>query len=130
MTTRARIGFLPSDRLLIYATGGIAYGNVQYAGSVASNFNGALSFGGPTCAALSVCWQGSSSTASLGWTVGAGLELAVWNNVSLKVEYLFVDLGGASVTFGPTPTTTGGHPVFNFNDMIYNIVRLGFNVKL
>jgi outer membrane immunogenic protein len=128
-TTRARIGFLPSDRLLIYATGGLAYGHIQYAGSVSSNFPGALSFGGPICAGNSVCWQGSSSKISTGWTVGGGLELAVWNNVSFKVEYLYVDLAGALVTFAPTPTTTAGNPIFKFNDMVYNIVRLGFNVK-
>lgn len=128
-TTRARIGFLPSDRLLIYATGGLAYGHIQNAGSVSSNFGGALSFSGAICAGNSVCWQGSSSKTSMGWTVGGGLELAVWNNVSFKAEYLYVDLGGASVTFAPTPAATGGHPIFNFNDMVYNIVRLGFNVK-
>ncbi len=57
------------------------------------------------------------------------MELAVWNNVTFKVEYLYVDLGGAQVTFNPTPTTTAGNPIFKFNDMVYNIVKLGFNVK-
>ena len=29
-TVRARAGFTPVDRLLLYVTGGLAYGNVSY----------------------------------------------------------------------------------------------------
>jgi len=34
---------------------------------------------------------GSITTA--GWTVGAGLEFGIVSNVSVKAEYLYVDLG-------------------------------------
>ena len=33
------------------------------------------------------------SISNAGWTVGAGVEVGVVNNVSLKAEYLYVDLG-------------------------------------
>ena len=33
------------------------------------------------------------SISNAGWTVGAGLEVGVVSNVSLKAEYLYVDLG-------------------------------------
>jgi len=33
------------------------------------------------------------SISNAGWTVGAGVEVGVVSNVSLKAEYLYVDLG-------------------------------------
>jgi outer membrane immunogenic protein len=98
-TARGRIGYLPAERILLYATGGLAYGN----------------------------FSGSSWTLpmNMGWTVGAGAEAALGNNWSFKVEYLYMDLGnvgGSSATVAPTSY------VFNtkFTD---NIVRVGLNYK-
>ena len=69
-TARGRVGF-SFDRFLPYFTGGLALGDIN------ANRPG---FPG-----------GSISNA--GWTVGAGLEVGLVSNVSLKAEYLYVDLG-------------------------------------
>ena len=69
-TVRGRVGFA-FDRFLPYFTGGLALGDI--------NANLPLLPGG--------------SISNAGWTVGAGLEVAVVSNVSLKAEYLYVDLG-------------------------------------
>lgn len=85
-TVRARIGYLPSERLLFFATGGLAYGNskVSLAWSCASC--------GPP-ADIS-----ASQSADFGYVVGAGLEAAVGGNWSIRAEYLYYDLGTTKTT--------------------------------
>lgn len=78
-TDQACVGYLPADRLLVYATGGLAFGS----------FRGELSstplFVGPLF--------GSWSHIGLGWTVGGGVEAAYDQNWFVKLEYLYMDLG-------------------------------------
>ena len=69
-TARGRVGYA-FDRWMPYLTGGAAFGDVQ---------------------ASHPGFTGMTST-QLGWTVGAGIEFAVVNNVTAKVEYLHYDLG-------------------------------------
>lgn len=95
-TVRARLGY-SFDRILVYGTGGFAYGQ------------GSADF------------FGLSSTANqTGWTLGAGAEVAVDRNWSMRAEYLYVDLG--STTF---PTLVG--PVATGLDG--NILRAGVNYR-
>ncbi|PZF75120.1 porin family protein [Aestuariivirga litoralis] len=75
-TIRARLGFAV-DNLLIYGTGGAAYGNM--------NADGKLVVG-------DAVWKGSTDDTRWGWTLGAGAEYGI-DNWSLGVEYLYVDLG-------------------------------------
>jgi outer membrane immunogenic protein len=83
-TLRARLGFTPFDRMLVYATGGLAYGQVKTSASVIG------------VQAPGLVWDGSKSEMKFGWTLGAGLEYALTNNLSLKAEYLYYDLGKTS----------------------------------
>ena len=41
----------------------------------------------------------SASETRVGWTVGAGIEWAVWENWSVKLEYDYLDFGSSTVTF-------------------------------
>jgi outer membrane immunogenic protein len=84
-TARARLGWLPIDRVMLYATGGLAYGRV--ASSTAASFSASLD-----------TYAGSISTTRVGWTAGGGIEWAFTNNWTAKAEYLFVDLGSVSYT--------------------------------
>lgn len=125
-TARGRVGFLPAERILLYATGGLAYGGFS---------------GSSTTLPLDI---GTWSSTNVGWTVGAGAEAALGSNWSVKFEYLYMDLGhvgGSSATstvatnaantpsagFNTTTTTNLAY-VFNtkFTD---NIVRVGLNYK-
>ena len=118
-TTRARLGFVatPDNRLMIYATGGVAYGG----GS--ANFN---VFDATQGLALS----GNPSSSRVGWTIGGGVEYAVTNNWTIKGEYLYADLGSSNFS---TPVAT----VADFNGLVasghisYNasIFRAGVNYK-
>lgn len=121
-TIRGRIGYELNDHLLLYATGGLAYGQVRVAGSVNDSgiffiapFNGTTSF--------------SNSEVRVGWTIGSGLEGALTNNWSWKAEYLYVDLGAMNtIVPGPFAPTTA-ESVALHTRFTENIVRVGLNYK-
>ena len=72
------LGFTPVDRLLVYATGGLAYGHVE-----------ATAFQEIVAGLPILQFTGAESVTRLGWTVGAGGEWAIGNNWSIKGEYLY-----------------------------------------
>lgn len=113
-TLRVRAG-VALDRTLIYATGGLA------AGKVTNRF----SIGLPGLGYASPDW--STSKVRYGYAIGAGVEHKLTENVSMKLEGLFVDLQDAVVT-GTDPVTFPGERLsYRFrNDMI--VGRLGLNV--
>jgi outer membrane immunogenic protein len=78
-TLRARAG-VTIDRVLLYGTGGVAFGDVKVK-------NGAS----------------SDSNTETGWTAGVGAEAAITNNVIGRVEYRYTDLG--SDNFATTPAS-------------------------
>jgi outer membrane immunogenic protein len=82
-TVRAR-GGVAFDRLLIYGTGGLAFGT----GPTINNFNPFLVGAGPF-----VNNTTNGNNWRVGYAVGAGVEYAFLNNWSVKAEYLFTDLG-------------------------------------
>ncbi|MBM3578124.1 MAG: porin family protein [Alphaproteobacteria bacterium] len=81
-TVRGRAGVsLLNTQLLIYGTGGFAYGDLR----------------------LNNGWFGAQSRTATGWTAGGGLEYAFLPNWSAKVEYLYTRLGAnyGSLYAGP-----------------------------
>jgi outer membrane immunogenic protein len=85
-TLRARLGFA-ADRLLIYATGGLAVGDT---GSKWVDDGGTYQFELDT---------GSQ----WGWVAGGGLEYAATDSVSVKAEYLYYDLGTEDLHYSGGP---------------------------
>lgn len=84
-TVRGRLGFA-WDNLLVYGTGGAAFGGVNSGYSVTTP--------GPS-------FSDSVDTDHFGWTAGAGVEYAVTENFSIKTEYLYVDLGDEELFSDP-----------------------------
>jgi len=84
-TARARVG-LAWDRILVYATGGLAY-----AGFDAYTHISPL-VGAPPIAV------GAYDEKRFGWTVGGGLEWAFANNWTAKAEFLYMDFGSFEYT--------------------------------
>jgi outer membrane immunogenic protein len=128
-TIRGRLGFLVTPTLLVFGTGGLAYGEVSAGVSIAQqNLPAGSDFSAPFST------FGSLSNSRVGWTAGGGLEWLFWPNWSVKVEYLFYDL--SSETFALSPLTnrftdTGGI-VFSSAPFARarfdgNIVRVGLN---
>jgi outer membrane immunogenic protein len=98
-TVRGRIGTLVTPTLLLYATGGLAYGRIETSGAVSNSF--ATFFSTCACGFFSF----DQSTNKTGWTIGAGLQGAVpgMSNWLWKAEYLYIDFGtvnGNSVQVG------------------------------
>src|SRR4030095_10939407 len=109
-TVRGRLGFLATERLLVFGTAGFAYGHGEVSGTVSNDLGGHLIFSGPDsidCKANSVCLSGSSSYNSTGWTAGGGFEWALLNNFTVKVEYLHVPLGEETLRLVATAPSTG-----------------------
>ena len=92
-TVRGRLGFLATPAFLLYGTGGLAYGGVR-----SSTVETALISPPAACAGGSCFGSGGGSFADtrVGWTAGAGGEWMFAPNWSVKLEYLYYDLGGAS----------------------------------
>ncbi|MFT4120901.1 outer membrane protein [Bradyrhizobium sp.] len=132
-TVRARLGWLPSDRFLVFATGGLAYGHVGEDISLTrpSGVNVRNGVYGFSCSPNETCFAGASSGVRAGWTAGAGFEYALLQNLTAKAEYLYVDLGGNSV-IGTAFRGNGGIPASytaNFSSLSFNIVRAGLNYR-
>ena len=104
-TVRGRLG-IADDNFMIYMTGGLALGGMTH--SITS-----VPFG----------LQGSSSTVNFGYTVGAGMELAL-GRWAVRAEGLFVDLGA----------TARSYPVPNFSatqwEDAFWVARLGVSYKI
>lgn len=125
-TVRSRIGFLPTPSMLVFATGGLAYGGVK------ASTNVDITEPPGTCPnANFICATGSESKTKFGWALGAGVETALGAHWSAKVEYLYFDLGTlsypiiSSAKFGPGGTETmRGEAKFSGQ-----ILRVGLNYR-
>jgi outer membrane immunogenic protein len=137
-TVRGRLGFLPTDRLLIYGTGGLAYGRVE-ANSVltpSTPFGGGIGLGfGFNCFAgvgFPNCFTGNSAHTATGWTAGGGFEFALSANASLKAEYLYVSLGANDHTLVAVSSGIVGLPRASFivgGKVDYSLARVGLNYR-
>jgi outer membrane immunogenic protein len=134
-TVRPRIGWLATDNLLLYGTGGLAYGRIEEQGS--ASFSRSASVVGPLfswiCMTPNVpCFAGNSSRTAAGWTAGAGAEYRLpGTSASLKVEYLFVDLGtGDNLTLRnltPAPPFISSSYNAAFSQSEFHTVKAGLN---
>lgn len=113
-TARLRAGFTPIDRLLLYATGGLAYGHVDYAAN--TFYDAAFQY------------PAAFGKTKVGWTAGAGAEWAFAQNWSAKLEYLYLDLGNASADVGATVPNPPFHVAYDWKTQEH-IVRVGVNYK-
>lgn len=115
-TFRPRIGYA-LDHLLIYATGGLAYGNViapkNYGGFFLPGFIGVR--------------QDNNDTLLPGWTVGGGVEYAFNSNWSVKAEYLYAQLQHSNPSYWTAVWPVA--PIQIATSTSEHIVRLGVNYR-
>lgn len=95
-TVRGRLGVTVTPQVLLYATGGLAYGDVKYTAN--SNF---LPVGTQQ-------YPASISDTRFGWTAGGGIEWAFAGPWSAKLEGLYYDLGTASTVANGVPGLPAG----------------------
>ncbi len=106
-TVRGRAGILATPTILLYGTGGLAYGEVKST---------------VTAGALSSV---SATNTHVGWTAGAGIEGVISGNWTAKLEYLYVDLGKVNGSLAATPTLTQNYS----SHITDNVVRAGINYR-
>lgn len=94
-TLRGRFGYA-IDRFLPYVTAGLAYGGTT----------------------VKVPALGKSDPVHVGWTAGAGIEYALTNNITARVEGLYVDLADKRVLGGPGKSGSE-----------FGVIRAGINAK-
>jgi outer membrane immunogenic protein len=131
-TMRARVGWA-YDKVLLFGTGGLAYGRTDANAHITDTLAiGNTGFGGSppiTCVASAVCLAGSNSQTAMGWTAGFGFEFALSQAVTLKTEYLRVDLGDQNVKLTTLSPSSGGGFVTTKFDNAFDLVRAGLNVR-
>jgi opacity protein-like surface antigen len=85
------------DRWLVYGKAGIAWAHTDFTDNwtvtpVPGFPNVNSVFGG----------LGNENNNRAGWTVGTGIEWAIWNNWSVKAEYDYLDFGTRTVAINGT----------------------------
>ncbi len=112
-TLRPKIGW-QTGRWLLYATGGLAVGDVKQTVSYSDNRVP------PNAASL------SQSATQVGWAAGVGAGYALSPNWAIKAEWLFTDLG----TVSGSKATPNGYAVIGASGKIQsNILRVGVDYR-
>ncbi|MET0530191.1 MAG: outer membrane beta-barrel protein [Microvirga sp.] len=152
-TARVRVGY-GFDRVLVYATGGFAFtdggnNNNGFFGVTNGSQLPAAFYVSPAAAVVGSTvgtggFFGKNSSNDVGWVLGAGVEYAWTNNLTVKLEGLWVSMDnnnnnnnnfavgngiiGVSNTGAPIRTTAflGGN---NRNDNEFFVARVGLNYK-
>jgi outer membrane immunogenic protein len=110
-TVRGRLGYVFDNRLLVYGTGGWAYGHV----------NNRASFEQDPLHTV------SETLTKYGWTAGGGADWAFMDHWIARVEVLYVDLGNSTTNLAPASSINSSCR-FGFRNT-YTIGRLGLSYK-
>jgi outer membrane immunogenic protein len=106
---------------MFYGTGGVAYGGASGHLSIFDATQGWF-------------WtSGNSSNSRFGWTLGAGVEYAITNNIILGAEYLYYNLGSRTLAAVPNVTASNffGTNVFSQTKLNFdgNVIRARLSYK-
>lgn len=101
-TLRGRVGMTLLDNVLLYATGGLAYGDIRATRDVGAT---------------------ESDNWRAGWTVGGGGEVMLFPHWSVKLEYLYATFPGTATTY---TIIANGNPIAA-TERDVQIVRAGLN---
>jgi outer membrane immunogenic protein len=138
-TLRGRLGFA-WDRVLMYGTGGLAYGLVRltdgtlfngFAGQGISPTDGSVAFNSVSAP--------KDSIVKVGWSAGGGIDYAYTNNIILSFTYMHVDLGSETEfskfkrpnnILGGASTTLVRGWTFTSTSYNFDVVRAAVSWKL
>jgi len=140
-TIRGRAGYLITDQVLLYGTGGLAYGRVEINGNASIPF---VAIGGEPTTSVPSTGTFDVAKNKLGYSIGGGIEgrISAWlpANWNWKAEYLFLDLGSLDSGTSFSNASPPGRHLSNTSPLtgtvalhshfIDNIIRVGLNYKL
>jgi outer membrane immunogenic protein len=116
-TLRGRVGFVPWCKFLIYGTTGFAFAGVD--DSVDFDLR---PFGG------GASYPASHSDTETGWTAGAGFEYALSQHWTIKVEYLYFDVGDQTAIGHPIPANPPFQVRYDWEAQFHTVTG-GINFK-
>jgi outer membrane immunogenic protein len=126
-TVRGRVGYALGPNVLIYGTGGLAYGQVPSSTTITQAVANAPAL--PSSYSAS----GTSSNTLVGWTAGGGIEWWFASSWSAKAEYLYYDLGSVTYNLGQLQNFNNGGVPFTrgaptaIADFNGSVIRAGLN---
>ena len=128
-TLRARLGYA-FDSMLLYGTGGLAYGGVK--GTTALSYANVPNQG--TNAQQVNLVTSSASRTNWGWALGAGGEYAIDTKWSVKAEYLHYNLGSVTTDLVPSAWALANNavpakPGTTKTSVSGDLVRVGLNYR-
>jgi outer membrane immunogenic protein len=110
-TLRGRVGYLLWPSLMLYGTGGVAWGDFNY--SASANVTSAISA------------STSFSDVRTGWVAGGGAEYMLTPNWLLRAEYLYYSFAGASTSAALSPAVTSTPLQFSWSRTNLSVIRFG-----
>lgn len=115
---QGRLGYA-FNNLLLYGTGGGAWGNGRSSVTITSS----------TAVPSLVGSTGADTSEPIGWAAGGGLEWAFLQNWTLKVEYQHLQFNGIQQTYNFGLFGAGGMPFVGTTgaNLGVNTVRIGLN---
>lgn len=129
-TLRGRLGYLVIPTLLIYGDAGLAYGGVHSRTSITQAVQN-----DPALPAYYGTF-GSITNTEVGWAAGGGVEWLFLPKLSLKVEYLYYDLGSVTYHLGTLANYSNAGTLFTLSAPVSkarfngNVVRAGLNYHI
>lgn len=117
-TIRGKLG-IAWDRVLIYGTGGAAFGGFSTNLTLTSFAAGGTPF---------ILAGGNVSNNRVGWTAGGGLQYAVTDNWWVFVEYRYTNFGSVSANILPAALPAGAF-VGGSRQIRENQVQAGFSYR-
>lgn len=117
-TLRLRLGLLPSERLLAYITGGLAWGRAK------ANLAIAATSVTPPAAPIVFAEAVAASNTDWGWALGGGFEWAFADDWTLRAEYLFISLDNGGIFLTPS-----GAGVLNWHGVDLHTIRAALNFR-
>jgi outer membrane immunogenic protein len=117
-TIRGKLG-ITWDRVLIYGTGGAAFGGFSTNLTLTSFAAGGTPF---------ILAGGNASNNRVGWTAGGGLQYAVTDNWWVFVEYRYTNFGSVSANILPAALPAGAF-VNGSRQIRENQVQAGFSYR-
>ena len=121
-TARGRFGYAFAPTLLIYGTGGLAYGGV----------NAQINYGSSDTQGGAGIGSSSTSATLVGWNAGGGFEWMFMPNWSVKAEYLYYNLGNITTpaTIVASANNAWSYQATNSTQFTGNLARAGVNYHI
>lgn len=117
-SARVRAGYLITPSSLIYVTGGAAWQNFQ------STLNSSPCLPGFLGTCFAPAFSDTNSTTRIGWTIGGGLETALWSQWVLRAQYRYSDFGSANFS------NSNSVNVLTINGVVGTPLVTSYNEKL